>query len=711
MDLRRVIALPLILLTSCGGPQKGDGKPSGVVKNYQPLAQKDDSKAKDKAVILGTDSNNGSTIVSLPLGEGTAQVDALFVRMGGKEAPSGGFSPVKLKTSHNDDGTVQVAIGEQMSGGAGPQWRAGVWISAFVAATTLNKDLTDFVFSASSEGYIDGASASGLMSAGFLASITGKKVEPNTTMTGIINPDGTIGPVGGIPEKFKGSIEKGKKTLGYPIGMRFSRSEASGEMVDLEELAKSMGAKAVEIANVNEAYKLLTGKTLPETVPVSEKDMQLDDETNKAIESKYNEWKGKWTEELKTLQQVAQSGKMPSTLLTIARASISREQEAEKLQQQGMTAIAYDKMLSAWVYAASATETYDILTKVQAGDIKGAAAQVGRLEALQGDTIAMLKKVGEMKPTTLGGHLLMLSAFQAALRGWGFKATAGSAVARTKRIVALLAPTVLTVGRTVVETKRAEDELNYMTEKSISYMCSLPNVKRMSTSFASASAAGITYFDNLLLLPLAKQAGIPEDQARERVAMMEPNYLIAYMTSHLANADGDIKELKDAWTEKSIAWGLMTLAGSEMAYFDSAILIAKYYSLGVHTDYAGRADKVEHEKAFINMLASAERSAGDSMERPSSATHCRPWFMPSSRVLSRTSPLTMCETRLRCAAPSLGHAQTARRNRDARRNRGAHGRPRVWLHAFGLGLKILSSDAFTPSRSSSLRAASSRAGS
>src|SRR5439155_87067 len=85
-------------------------------------------------------------------------------------------------------------------GSTGPQWRAGVWVSAFVAATTLGKDLTDFTFSASTTGYIDGASASGLMAGGFLAAMTGTTVDPSVTMTGIINPDGTIGPVGGIPE-------------------------------------------------------------------------------------------------------------------------------------------------------------------------------------------------------------------------------------------------------------------------------------------------------------------------------------------------------------------------------------------------------------------------------------------------------------------------------------------------------------------------------
>ena len=646
--LRGAIALPVMLssslLLSCG-PKHSSPTGNNAIKNYQPLQSKVDSKAADKAVILGTDASNGSTVVPIPQAEGTAQVDALFVKMGGSEKPSGGYSPVRLKTSINKDGDVQVVIGEQMSGGAGPQWRAGVWISAFVAANTLNKDLTDFVFSASSEGYIDGASASGLMSGGFLAAITGAKVDPTVTMTGIINPDGTIGPVGGIPEKFAGAIDKGKKKLGFPIGMRMAKSEATGDMVDLVELAKSKGAEAVEISNVNEAYHFLTGKTLPEPMPVSEKDMVLDDETNTKIETKYKEWSGKFNDELATLKQVSQGGKLPQTLLVVARKGIEEQQTAERMHNQGMTAIAYDKMLSAWVNEASATETYDILVKVQQGDVKGAVAQIDKLEALQSDTLAMLKKVGEMKPNTLGGHLLMMSAFQAALKGWGFKVHSSTTLARTKmllqsleganveelaspdvaeRIVALVAPTVLEVGRTVVETKRAEDELTYLSEKSVSYMCSLPNVKRMSTSFSSASAAGVTYFDNLLLLPLAKQAGIPEDSARDRVMMMEPDYLIAYMTSHLSNAEGQIKELKETWGEKSLSWGLLTLAGSEMAYFNSAVLIAKYYSLGVHTDYTGHADRVEHEKAFINMLASAERSARASARAARIATGAIP---------------------------------------------------------------------------------------
>ena len=141
------------------------------------------------------------------------------------------------------------------------------------------------------------------------------------------------------------------------------------------------------------------------------------------------------------------------------------------------------------------------------------------------------------------------------------------------------------------------------------YMCSIPNVHRMSTSFQSAGAAGLNYFDELLIEPIAKSASVTTDEARQRFATVEPDYLVAYAVSKLADTDGLPSELKTAWGEHSLAWGLLSLAGSELAYFDASVLIAKYYSLGVQTDANNKVAKLDYEPAFTNMLASAERNA------------------------------------------------------------------------------------------------------
>lgn len=624
--LRRAAAL--LSLAACGASATPTAKPDPAHRAYRPLTIKADAKSVHQAVILGTDAQNGSTLLPLPALGAKRTVDVMWLKLAPQLA--GGLSPVKIGTAPNTDGTVEVGVFEELAGGTGAQWRAGIWVAAFVAASALGKDLTDFSFSAASGGYIDGASASGLMAAGFLATMTGAPIDPAFTMTGIINPDGTIGPVGGIPEKFEAAIAQGKTTIGYPIGLRWAPSAATGKPVDLVALAKARGARAVEVKNVYDAYHLLTGKTLPEPVPVDVADMALDAATTKALDGTYRQWQQRLADEWAPLLQLEQAGRLPATLVAMARLAQLRAAEAEKLHAQGLVAAAYIKMLTAWVYAASTTDTYEVLTKVQAGDIAGAIGAFGALEALDDTTLEVFRKIGSTRPRTLGGHLLMMGAFQSALRGWGFQVFASTAVASTRqflrtlattdktlltspaladRVVAQVGPTVLLLGKTVADTIVAEQKLELEIERSVDYVSSLPNLRQLTTSYQSAATAGVHYFDTLLVEPLAKSANVPLDGAREQIALGEPDYLTALMLARLPQADGVLGTLKAQWGEASLPWNLMLLAGNELAYFKAAELIAKYYALGVKTDAQGRYASVEHAKAFATMLASAERAA------------------------------------------------------------------------------------------------------
>jgi uncharacterized protein len=642
----RVVALVCLAL-SCAGPQRPAPKPDDAfaVKTYGPLGIKADSKAPNQAVILGTDAKDGSTIVPLPVATGKTVVDAMFVKLGPGKDITGGMSAVKLSTAPNRDGSVQVGIFEEFAGGTGPQWRAGVWVSAFVAATTLNKDLTDFTFSATSGGYIDGASASGLMAAGFLAAMTGAAVDPTVTMTGIINPDGTIGPVGGIPEKFHASIDKGKKRVGYPIGMRTAKSAKTGELVDLVKLAKDRGAEAIEVADVHAAYKLLTGKTLPQPVAVSEAEMAIDASTNQALEAKYKQWQQRLAIEWGAILQLESAGRLPALLVYLRDYSKRYAEAAEALHKQRKFAAAYARMLAAAVYAKSANQIYDVLANVQANKLDAAVAALDKLDDLEALTKATLEKVGALRPPTMGGHLQMMAAFRAALRGYVFKDFATLALASTKQyikslagtppatlgaektadaVVAQVGPTILYVAKTTAETTLALEQLEFSNAADIAYMCSVPNVLRLATSYQSAGAAGVNYFDALLVEPYATQAKLSLDDARLAVAVHEPDYLVALMTSKLGTLDGTPKQLRDTWGEKSLPWGLLSLAGSELAYFHAAELIARYYSLDVQLDDARNVSRIEHEKAFTNMLATAERNARASARAARIATGAIP---------------------------------------------------------------------------------------
>jgi hypothetical protein len=642
--MRGVTVLCLVL--ACSGAPRGPAKPAQQyeVKTYGPLGIKADAKAPNQAVILGTDERDGSTILPLPTASGKTVVDAMVVKLDGKDV-IGTTTPVKLATAPNTDGSVQVGFFEEMAGGTGTQWRASVWIAAFVAASTLDKDLTDFTFSASSGGYVDGASASGLMAAGFLAAMTGAAVDPAATMTGIINPDGTIGPVDGIPEKLLASIDKGKKRIGFPIGMRHAKSAKTGEAVDLVKLAKERGAEAIEIADVHAAYRLLTGKLLPQPVAVAEADMALDASTIQALDAKYKQWQQRLAVEWGAILQLESAGRLPAPLVFLRDHAKRYAEAAEQLHARNKHAAAYARMLAAAVYATSANQIYDVLENVQANKLDAAIAALDKLDKLEQLTTDTLTKVGTLRPPTMGGHLQMMAAFRAALRGYVFKDFATLALAMSKQyikslagtpsatlgsektadaIVAQVGPTILYVAKTTAETTLALEQLELSNTADIGYMCSVPNVLRLATSFASAGAAGIHYFDALIVEPYAAHAKLALDDARLAVAIHEPDYLVALKTSRFDSLEGTPKQLRETWGEKSLPWGLLSLAGGELAYFHAAELIAKYYSLDVKLDEARNITRVEHEKAFANMLATAERNARASARAARIATGAIP---------------------------------------------------------------------------------------
>ena len=62
----------------------------------------------------------------------------------------------------------------------------------------------------------------------------------DATMTGTVNPDGTVGPVGGIPLKVSGVAEAGFTRFGIPLGQRHDVDPCTGEVVDVVELGKSL---------------------------------------------------------------------------------------------------------------------------------------------------------------------------------------------------------------------------------------------------------------------------------------------------------------------------------------------------------------------------------------------------------------------------------------------------------------------------------------
>ncbi len=152
--------------------------------------------------------------------------------------------------------------------------------AALVACNLLGVNPTsyNFYYSLESESMIvGGPSAGAVMTVATIAAILGKQMRNDIIMTGMVNPDGTVGPVGGIPEKLKAAAEGGAKLFLIPTGQRkvvetIPKEKKIGPIVittvetktvDLVEMGKNLGVKVKEVSTIAEAAEYFLGINLP----------------------------------------------------------------------------------------------------------------------------------------------------------------------------------------------------------------------------------------------------------------------------------------------------------------------------------------------------------------------------------------------------------------------------------------------------------------
>lgn len=117
---------------------------------------------------------------------------------------------------------------------------------------------------------IGGPSAGAALTIATIASIRGLDIDPNVMMTGMINPDGTVGPVGGILEKIMGANEKGIKTFLIPSGQTVIQTVegTTVQTVNVVEYAKShWGITVIEVDDAIDALWYFTGYRIKEEKP------------------------------------------------------------------------------------------------------------------------------------------------------------------------------------------------------------------------------------------------------------------------------------------------------------------------------------------------------------------------------------------------------------------------------------------------------------
>ena len=548
--------------------------------------------------------------------ERSVRAAALYYKQGG----GGGVSPVMIRVGPNEEKIPEVGVLEQWTGGTGGQMKSSVWVAAFIATSALGRELIDYRFSASTRGFVDGPSAGALFTAAMMAAITGETVNPQVTMTGTVNPDGTVGPVGGIPDKYLGAIAQGYKVLGYPVGQKVQTDHA-GNLVDLEELASTRGAQAFPIATIYDAYKLLTGKAFPTRFIVQRPGMAIPAEAGAALRQAANTWGGIFGK----FQGMTAQRKIGNDE-TIRRFQIAAKFLESGKQQfgKGLNAAGYEFASRAASFSFTTFHQQDFIIQLKAAiEAKATAPLLQKALLLhQGsvDSKKMFDKIrGLAQPQTVDQAISQVAAYSLAIETLAYMQGAESII---RGLVPAMAQGQVTdpmlrqlnrsldyMGVAQIKAMKAGHVVGMAYRQGAPFALSTDRAKAIASQFSSMAAANLEYADSVIIKPLAEAQKIPLPQMQ----VLLPNYLVASFSKNVAMYVSNLLN-KGTWQ-----WSLAELGAAISSYLGSSMLMTKLYSVGAFASMGGNVEKVSHEEALLAMLRSVEVNARQSAARAQKA--------------------------------------------------------------------------------------------
>ncbi|MCC6624170.1 MAG: hypothetical protein IT385_23165 [Deltaproteobacteria bacterium] len=553
-------------------------------------------------------------------------VDFLWVRGMGPGA-TGGVSSAIVSVEPNTTDRVRVGVLEGSALQLGDQWRASVWLAAFQASMALDRPLSDWMLWVETTKHgnrVDGPSAGGLLTAAMLAGMTGTKADPDFTMTGTINPDGSIGPVGGIPQKFRGAVAAGKHHLGYPLGQHAATDVETGREVDLRTLASNT-IVIDEVPDVETAYKLMTGRTLKRPPPAPVDAMKLPPRVEEALRAQA----GVWLDSAASAFQDYRSLAVDDPWLIATWADIDQRFGTARLalEKQDVSA-AYTLAADLFVDADSAFAYAQVLALVRAKKWREADAHAESLmhgvDLRLQETTKLLKRELAKSANDL---MTLVDAYEAL--GLAVRAFGAGAVARNEhapRVGELIAglqsgalkPTPEIVGELMerlhgplVEASHANVQ-NFVASQNLQFRpdekadaaaLAQKHIDRLGEWLGLAARANLSYFESTVLAPMAEGARITQAQAR--LTFNDRDYQLIREETRLT-AEHILEQHVGSGTT---ALSLIKLANALNTYVDASFLIAKYYSLEAELTPAGGIARLGREAALGRMLELAEVKA------------------------------------------------------------------------------------------------------
>jgi hypothetical protein len=541
---------------------------------------------------------------------GTREVGFLAVlHLPGRD-PSGSLYRCVVEVVPHTTGSVAVGVIEGEVFGTGAMWRAACWAAPIAAASILNLDLADFRFTYQVEGSTDGPSAGALLTCATLAALLGDELLPEATMTGTINPDWTIGPVGGIAYKLEGAADAGKTTVLIPYGQRMEYNSLAGRWIDLVEWGHKLGVEVYEVGSIFEAYRLLTGRNLPEAAVSTASSTHLDLQAAAAVKQQTAEWIAYCQEQLDEYAALAGTeGAAPDQSYELARIADAERalNDTGDFLRQGLIGPAYFSSVNAARNALLAVN-YAAVDRRIMNDGEEAALIVLRELSTTPRTDTMMEQLLQVTPTTVGEALSVMEAWGYWAVASGFALDADAALDNAAQspgdydLVEAIYQAVFGYTLSGVMIDAALDAFALGQEIPTSPIRSADAVSELAEAYRRAASANWENISALVLPGLAAELGVSVNEAAYLLEQQDIDYAeTAAVMGNLMYLINYIPEGPDR--------DYATLGVAITAFADSASVLAKYESYGAEFDDSGVISGFREAKALSAALDFAQERA------------------------------------------------------------------------------------------------------
>jgi len=519
-------------------------------------------------------------------------------------SPFGICHPVPISVGGAVPGDARVGIVETRIGGASLMWRTAAWQATLTAAQLLDFHPQAMQTSFTVEGGIDGPSAGALLTIGVLSAVLGDTLRDDVTMTGTINPDGMIGPVGGIPYKLEGAAKAGMKRVLIPVHDRFEFDSRTKKHVDLVAHGEQVGLKVVPINDIWSAYHEFTGKSLPRPEtgnlpPVSTK-------MSGHVLSRIPHWVKLYKSARDKYTSWPARGRPEYANKHMAEADVFHK-KIDRLLEEGQFAPAYwDGVWS----AALAWTAHEVGRYQYTYSLKGREAAFGLIfkdEWLMREVERTSAAMRFYRPQTFDQLSIYMEACGAFITGLSYQSMANvlrnSLPDDPDQAVNWVVAVAEQHAMCWMNMKLARDYLELADRYEGTPIPQGTPVIQLARFFMQAADAGLSMVNELEVRKVAKRYNLSNNVAVAELSLRDPQYAltnlgIKQVIPNLSKYFGEGKQFEYA-----------SLAAAVAMHTRTSMLIAKYYSLGVELDANYNLVGLKNERALGDWLDDSKDQA------------------------------------------------------------------------------------------------------